>query len=90
MKILFVAIILFYSPFLFSAVSEVIVTGVVVSYNKKTVVLAQDSGKRVKLSRSRIPKHYKLKAGKRVHVALDAKKILKSIKKQEEKRKSRR
>ena len=87
MKILFVTIILFFSHFVFAAISKLTVQGVVVSYNKNKVVLAQDNGKKVKVPRSSIPKFYKLKTGKRVHATLDSKKLLDLLRKQEERKK---
>ena len=86
-KIFILSFILSFPGFLFSAVSDLTVEGIVVSYNKKSVVLAQDTGIKVKVPRSRIPKNYKLKTGARVHAILDNKKLLKIIKKQEEAKK---
>ena len=91
MKILFVTVVLlFSSPFLFSAVSEVIIQGVIVSYDKKSVILVQDNGKQVKVSRARIPKFYKLKTGKRVQAVFGGKKLVDMIKKQEDKKEKKR
>ena len=79
----------FFPELLFSAVSDLTAEGIVVSYDKKKVVLAQDNGKRIRVNRSSIPKHYKLKTGARVQAILDSKKLLKIIKEQEETKKGR-
>ena len=50
-------------------VGPVKVTGVVVSYNKKTVVL-KSAGQQVRVPRSSIPKRFKLRTGKKVYALL--------------------
>ena len=86
MKILFILFV--YSPFLFSAVADFTVEGIVVSYNKEKVVLAQDNGKKIKVNRASISKNFKLKTGARVIAVIPGEKIVKLIKKQEAKKKN--
>ena len=50
-------------------VGPVKIKGVVVSYNKKTVVL-KSAGRQVRVPRSSIPKRFKLRTGKRVYALL--------------------
>ncbi len=85
MKIVLLNSVLFFSPFLFSAVADFTVEGIVVSYDKKKVVLAQDNGKKIKVSRNRISKNFKLKTGARVIAVIPGEKIIKLLKKQEDK-----
>ena len=82
MKKLF--IILFFSHLAFPAVSDFTVEGIVVSYDKKKVVLTQDNGGKISVKRNRISKNFELKTGARVIAVIPAEKIVKLIKKQEE------
>ena len=86
-KVFIISFIFSFHSFLFSAVSDLTVEGVVVSYDKKSVVLAQDNGNRVRVSRSSISKYYKLTTGARVQAILSSKKLVELLRKQEEAKK---
>ena len=68
-------------PFcVFAGLSNVTLEGIVVKYDKNTVTLSQ-RGKRITVSRKNIPKHFKLKTGKKVYAILNSEEVMKEIKK---------
>lgn len=65
----------------FSAiVGQAKVKGIIVAYDKKTVTLYQ-SGQKVKVPRTSIPSHFKIKGGNEVYALFDGEKIMKKLKK---------
>ena len=71
-------------PFcVFAGVSNVTLEGIVVKYDKNTVTLSQ-KGKHIKVSREAIPKHFKLKTGKKVYAVFNSQEIMKKIRKSRE------
>ncbi len=66
-------------------VGPVKVKGVVVSYNKKTVVL-KSAGKQVRVPRSSIPKRFKLRTGKKVYALLEVEPLQSQMREEAKKR----
>ena len=62
-------------------VGPVKIKGVVVSYNKKTVVL-KSMGRQVRVPRSSIPKRFKLRTGKRVYALLEVEPLQSKMRKE--------
>ena len=68
----------------FSAISgPVKMEGIIISYDKKTVTLSQ-KGKRIKVPRGTIPKHFKIKSGNQVYAEFNEQKLLNQLKKSQE------
>ena len=63
----------------YAGIDNVVMEGMVISYDKKTVTISQ-KGKKIKVPRSSIPKHIKLKTGKMIEVPVSNKKLMKKIK----------
>ena len=63
-------------------IGPVKIEGTVVKYDKKTVTLKNDKGKKIKVSRRAIPKQFKLRSGAKVHALLNPKVITNQLKKQ--------
>ena len=89
MRLLLIIISFVFSSFIFSAVSDWTVEGIVVSYNKKKVVLAQDNGQKITVNRTSISKDFKLKTGARVIAVIPGEKLVKLVKKSEDNKKKR-
>ena len=62
-------------------VGPVKVTGVVVKYNKKTVIL-KSGGQKVRVPRKSIPKKFKLKTGKTVYALLEVEPLQSQMRKE--------
>ncbi len=65
----------------FGAISNATIEGKVLKYNKNQVLIVQDNGKKIKVSRSSIPTQYKLKRGLKISVPVDSKKLMTLLKK---------
>ncbi len=61
-------------------IGEVEIEGTVVKYDKKTVILKNKKGKKIKVKRQAIPPHFKLRSGVKVHALLSPKFITKHLK----------
>ncbi len=68
-------------------VGKVKIEGTVVKYDKKTVTLKNDKGKKIKVRRQDIPEHFKLRSGAKVHALLSPKLINKHLKQKNRKAK---
>ena len=60
-------------------VGKVKIEGTVVKYDKKTVTLKNDKGKKIKVRRQAIPSHFKLRSGVKVHALLSPNIITKRL-----------
>lgn len=86
MKTLFITIAmgLFSQPAVSAIFGHVVVEGIVLGYNKKTVTLSQ-RGHKTKVPRKNIPPFFKIEVGKKVHAVYDGRKIMEELKKLQEK-----
>lgn len=82
--IIVIAMILFSQPTISAIFGHVIVEGIVLGYNKKTVTLSQ-RGRKTKVPRENIPPFFTIEVGKKVHAVFDGKKIMEDLKKLQEK-----
>ena len=68
----------------FSAISgPVRMEGIIISYDKKTVTLSQ-KGKKIKVPRGAIPKHFKIKGGNQVYAEFNEQELINQLKKSQQ------
>ena len=82
MKTMTVIIIMIFlsQPVSAAFLGHVIVEGIVLGYNSKTVTLSQQ-GKETKVPRKSIPKHFKIEVGKKVQAIFKGEEVMKKLKK---------
>ena len=79
MKTCIIICLILFSSFVFGSLTgDIKIEGVVVKHNKRVVTLLQN-GKKVKVPRSSIPKHIKIKPGNTVYAVLDKQKLKKKL-----------
>ena len=68
-----------------SAQAPAVVRGVIVKYDSKSVVLSQRDGSvHIEVPRKAVPKHFKLRTGRRIHAFLDPREVIQKMKDQSE------
>lgn len=81
MKILLFILVLLFSQLGFSTIlSHVVVEGIILGYDDKTVTLSQ-RGQKTTVPRESIPSHFKIEVGKKVQAVFDRKKVMEDLKK---------
>lgn len=80
MKKLLFAVLLLLSPLVFSAISDVSITGFIVKYDENTVQLQQRGKYTITVPRGSIPKHVQLKTGREVTAVISGEEFMKRLK----------
>ena len=73
-------------PLLSGAITRVVVEGVIVAYDKKTVTLSQN-GKKIKVPKNAIPHYFKIRSGNKVYAEFNPKETLRELRQTIQKKK---